>query len=221
MVGQGQLDFAFLMGYLHTVIAQIEDPRKPSNNTQYTIKDALLSAFSVFFIQCESFLQHQRLLQTRKGKDNAQTLFGVEQIPSDNQIRNILDGISAAVLFPIFSWVYQALKAGGHLAAYQCNECNLLLTLDGTEYFSSQKINCACCSHRTRKNGKVTYFHSAITPVIVAPGNEQVIALTSELITPQDGHHKQDCEQAAAKRWITAHGAEFEDTPVTLLGDDL
>jgi hypothetical protein len=39
-----------------------------------------------------------------KGKDNAQTLFGVEQIPSDNQIRNILDGISAAGLEPIFSW---------------------------------------------------------------------------------------------------------------------
>ncbi len=76
MVGQVQLDFAFLMGYLHTVIAQIEDPRKQSNNTQYIIKDALLSAFPIFFIQCESFLQHQRLLQTQKGKDNAQTLFG-------------------------------------------------------------------------------------------------------------------------------------------------
>ena len=221
MVGQGQLDFACLMGYLHRVIAQIEDPRQPSNNTQSTIKDALRSAFSVFFIQCESFLQHQRLLQTQKGKDNAQTLFGVEQIPSDNQIRNILDGISAAGLEPIFSWVYQALLAGGHLAAYQCFEDNLLLALDGTEYFSSQKINCVCCSDRTHKNSQVTYFHSAITPVIVAPGLEQVIALAPELITPQDGYNKQDCEQAAAKRWLTAHGAEFESTPVTLLGDDL
>jgi hypothetical protein len=68
------------------------------------------------------------------------------------------------------------------------------------------------------QNSKVTYFHSAITPVIVAPGLEQVMALAPELITPQDGYNKQDCEQAAAKRWLTAHGAEFESTPVTLLG---
>lgn len=67
----------------------------------------------------------------------------------------------------------------------------------------------------------MTYFHSAITPVIVAPGNPNVIALTPEFITPQDGYDKQDCEQAAAKRWLIAYGAEFEDTPVTLLGDDL
>lgn len=74
----------------------------------------------------------------------------------------------------------------------------LLVALDGTEYFSSQCIHCDQCSHRTHKNGSVTYFHSAILPVIVAPGNEQVISLDPEFICPQDGHHKQDCEQAKA-----------------------
>ena len=42
-----------------------------------------------------------------------------------------------------------------------------------------------------------------------------------EFITPQDGHDKQDCENAAAKRWIAAHPREPQDPPVTLLGDDL
>ena len=41
-----------------------------------------------------------------------------------------------------------------------------------------------------------------------------------EFITPQDGHEKQDCENAAAKRWIAAHPRNPEDPPVTLLGDD-
>ena len=113
------LAFSTLLGYLHRAIEQIADPRKPSNNTNYSIKDAVLSAFSVFFMQCPSFLDNQRQMQSRKGQDNAQTLFEVEAIPCDNQIRNILDGILTSYLTPIFTWVYQALKSGGHLKAYQ------------------------------------------------------------------------------------------------------
>jgi len=66
-----------------------------------------------------------------------------------------------------------------------------------------------------------SYFHRAIFPVIVAPGHENVLALAPEFITPQDGHEKQDSEQAAAKRWLKAHAAEFSAVDVTVLGDDL
>jgi hypothetical protein len=38
---------------------------------------------------------------------------------------------------------------------------------------------------------------------------------------PQDGHAKQDCEQAAGKRWITHHADALVPSHVTLLGDDL
>ena len=215
------LTFSTLLGYLHSAIERISDPRKPSNNTRYSIKDAVLSAFAMFFMQCPSFLENQRQMQSRKGQDNAQTLFGVKAIPSDNQIRNILDGILVSSLKPIFTWVYQALEAGGYLKAYQVLGENLLVALDGTEYFSSQKIHCPCCSSRQHKNGTVTYCHQALLPVIVAPGNSNVISLTPELITPQDGHDKQDCEQQAAKRWIKAQKPQFQDVQVTLLGDDL
>jgi len=67
----------------------------------------------------------------------------------------------------------------------------------------------------------VTYSHSAILPVIVCPEQIQVISLAPEFITPQDGHKKQDCEVAAAKRWIKNHGQEFTGQLITLLGDDL
>src|SRR4029077_10668330 len=53
------------------------------------------------------------------------------------------------------------------------------------------------------------------------PGHSQVIALAPEYIMPQDGHAKQDCEQAAGKRWITQHAATLVPYHVTLLGDDL
>lgn len=116
--------------------------------------------------------------------------------PSVPQIRNILDQIAAQQLFGVFERVYQALQQGGYLKPFQCLGGHLLVILDGTQYFSSQKISCDQCSSRTHGNGRVSYFHSAILPVIVAPTQSQVIALAPEFICPQDGTDKPDCEVA-------------------------
>jgi hypothetical protein len=73
-------------------------------------------------------------------------------------------------------------------------------------------------------NGEITYYHSAITPVIVAPGQKHAIALRPEFIVPQDGQVKQDCEIAAAKRWLDKEAARYLtglNHNVTYLGDDL
>ena len=210
-----------LLSMLTAELDDLPDERKPSNNTKYTVEEALLSAFSVFFMQSRSFLDHQRLMNSQKGRDNAASLFGIERIPCDNQIRNLLDLVPASTVFGVFRSVYDGLSKTGNLKPYQCFQGEFLLTLDGTEYFSSKKIHCCHCCHRTHKNGSTTYFHAAVTPVVVAPGRPQVISLEPEFITPQDGHDKQDCENAAAKRWIAAHPRDPKDPPVTLLGDDL
>ena len=90
-------------------------------------------------------------------------------------------------------------------------------------YFSSQSknIHCPNCSCQRHADGRVTHFHSAITPVIVSPGHAQVVPLRPEFIVPQDGHEKQDCEIAAAKRWLAAHATRYHTGNDTLLGDDL
>jgi hypothetical protein len=46
------------------------------------VEDAALSAFSVLFTQSPSFLNYQRRLQKRRNRNNAQSIFGVHQIPS-------------------------------------------------------------------------------------------------------------------------------------------
>lgn len=48
-----------------------------------------------------------------------------------------------------------------------------------------------------------------------------MIPLIPELIRPQDGHKKQDCETAAAKRWLLQHGQRYSALKITVLGDDL
>lgn len=95
-----------------------------------------------------------------------------------------------------------------------------LVALDGTEYFNSQKVHCACCSSKTLKNGKIHYSHSVVTPVIVSPHQDAVIPLPPEFIRPQDGADKQDYELAASKRWITSESG-YLPVNTTILGDDL
>ena len=64
----------------------------------YKLSDAGLGAFSVFYTQSASFLEHQRSLHRRKGKSNARNVFGLEKIPTDTHIRTLLDGINAECL---------------------------------------------------------------------------------------------------------------------------
>ena len=215
------LSFDGLRSTLEASIETLSDPRKQSNGRIYSLSDAMLGAFSAFYMQSSSFLEYQRHLDSREGRNNAESLFGLTQIPSLEQIRNILDPIAATGLFKVFERIYQALEQQGYLSSFEVLGANLLVALDGTEYYSSQSISCPCCSKRTSRKGQVTYSHKAILPVIVAPTQSAVISLSPAFITPQDGHAKQDCEQAAAKRWICAHQSMASARSVTLLGDDL
>ncbi|MCV3213798.1 hypothetical protein OGM63_09795 [Plectonema radiosum NIES-515] len=61
------LSFVVMLGFLQQAIAKINDPRLASNATRYSIFDTVLAAFSVFFMQCESFLEHQRQIHSRCG----------------------------------------------------------------------------------------------------------------------------------------------------------
>jgi len=212
--------FNKLVNYFRSVIKKFPDKRI-GDNTRYSIEDAAAGAFSIFFTQSPSFLVFQKAMQEKKGKNNAQTLFGMHQIPSDNHIRDLLDEVHPSYVFPIFSYILDGLHTLGYLDMFRSINNTLLIPLDGTQYFSSHTIHCDNCSKKNHKNGTVTYSHSAITPVIVAPGNNKVIALPPEFITPQDGHKKQDCETAAAKRWIRAYAPLYKHLGITMLGDDL
>ena len=66
------------------------------------IEDFGLSAFSMFFMQSESFLSYQRALETGQKRSNCQTLFGTGKIPSGNYIRSMLDEADPALLQPCF-----------------------------------------------------------------------------------------------------------------------
>ncbi len=215
------LSFDELQAILRQRIEPLPDYRKPSPNTRYTIQDAVLGAFGIFFTQSPSFLEYQRRLQHTKGHNNAQTLLGVAQIPCDNQVRTLLDPLAPSYLDPVFIEVFKRLEQHRMLDTFRVLGDQLLVALDGTNYFASQTIHCQNCLTRQLSNGHTLYYHPAITPVIVCPGRSAVIALPPEYIMPQDGQAKQDCEQEAGKRWISKYAKAVAPHQVTLLGDDL
>jgi hypothetical protein len=63
--------------------------RRRGKNTTYPMADFALAAFAPFFMQCPSFLAHQRHLETGHGRSNCETLFGMSKIPGDSQVRAI------------------------------------------------------------------------------------------------------------------------------------
>lgn len=214
------LDFDKLVSKFQHQLEHLPDGRT-GKNISYSLKDAALAAFSVFFSQSSSFLAHQRAMETSKGRSNAGSLFQIEQVPCDNQIRSLLDPLTPRHLYPLFEEIFLALDRAGELDQFRVLNKQLLVSMDGTSYFSSKAIHCPNCQHRTTAKGETTYYHTAITPVVVAPGRSQVISLVPEYIVPQDGHDKQDCERAAAKRWVKQQAGQFKPHQVTLLGDDL
>jgi hypothetical protein len=209
-----------MIAELRARMREFTDVRK-GKNVVYAMKEVGMAAFSVFFMQNPSFLEHQRAMKESRGRNNAENLFGLQSSPSDNEIRKLLDPVSPDGLSGMYRWVFEELDRGQILHGMRSYGNQLLVALDGTWYFSSKEIHCANCSSRELTDGTLLYFHSLITPVVIAPGNEHVVALEPEFILPQDGHDKQDCEMQAAKRWVNKHGRRYASKGVTILGDDL
>ena len=210
-----------LLDPLRRCLEGFPDKRRGTNAT-YRMADFGMAAFSAFFMQSPSFLDHQRRLEDGHARSNCQTLFDIPKIPTDNQIRDMLDPAEPELLHPVFAEPIAILEGmNGGLDKFRRLGGHVLIALDGTEYFGSKKIHCHNCSTRQRGKGEKEYFHAMLGVTLVAPGHDKVIPLEPEFIAPQDGAEKQDCENAAAKRWLATHGEQYARLNPIYLGDDL
>ncbi len=208
------------IGKLGEISQELPDKRAGRHNQQYEMEDAVRGAFAVFFTQSASFLAHQRDLRRRKGKSNAESIFYMGSIPSDNQVRNMLDPVPATALAAGYDWLWSQVESEGKLAGYKLLGGRLLVGIDGIQFFSSTKIQCDQCRHS--QVGETTrYTHQALTALLVHPQQQEVLPLMPEFILPQDGAEKQDSELAAAKRWLARQQAWLKKRRAIILGDDL
>jgi hypothetical protein len=208
-----------LLTGLHDACAAFPDKRKGAGD--YSMADIGLSAFSLFFMQSESFLSYQRSLEEGRKTSNCHTLFGMSKIPTDDHIRSMLDPVHPSHLQSSFDQVVTMLRARGGMKQFERLGGRALIAFDGTEYFCAQKLGCPQRQTRKRSNGKTEFYHSMLAATVVAPGHNIVVPLMPEFIVKPDGAEKQDCERNAAKRWLSAHGARVKELHSVYLGDDL
>ena len=185
-----------LFGLLRTGFADIADhrPGKPD----ISLTDALMSAFAMFSLKSPSLLAFDQ----ERTEGNLQRVYGIERIPCDTAMREILDPVKPKYLRPLFKAIFRALQRGKALEEMVFVEGYYLLALDGTGYFSSQQIHCESCLERHHRNGTITYAHQMLGAALIHPDRREVIPLMPEPIVKQDGTEKNDCEREAAKRLL-------------------
>src|SRR5277367_3774239 len=95
-----------LLRLVRLSFARIPD-HQPSGAT-IAWPDALMAGFALFALKDPSLLAFDQ----RRHDTNLQSIFGIEQVPCDTQMRTILDGVSPAALRPAFRDVFRQLQRG-------------------------------------------------------------------------------------------------------------
>ena len=139
----------------------------------------------------------------RRKHHNLKNIYGIEQVPCDSRMREIIDDVTPESLRPAFLSIFGQLQRGKALEPMIFMEGCYLLSLDGTGYFSSEKLcSDSCMVKVSKKSGKITYYMQALGACLVHPDRKEVIPLCPEMIQKQDGDTKNDCERNAAKRFL-------------------
>lgn len=197
---------------------QISDSRK--GNTTISLCDALMSAFAMFSLKDPSLLAFD---ERRKEEDhNLKNIFGIEQIPCDTQMREVIDNIPDESIRPAFLANFRRLQRGKALEPMVFMEGCYLLALDGTGYFSSEKLHSKACMVKvSKKSGKTSYYIQTLGACLVHPDYKEVIPLCPEIIQKQDGATKNDCERNAAKRFLGKFRKDHPHLKVIAIEDGL
>jgi hypothetical protein len=209
-----------LIGRLRQCFQNVADPRNGSNK-QYAFDDIAMGAFSAFFIQSPSFLEHQRVFEKAHGKNVCGALFGIAKLPTDTHIRMQLDRIECQDFYPGFDIALDVMKEYQALQPFEVFNGRCLVALDGSEFHNSYSIHCPQCSYRLRNCGETEYYHSVLCATMVGIGHRHTVALRPEFMSPQDGDKKQDCEPKAAYRWFEKNARRYASLRPIYLGDDL
>jgi hypothetical protein len=196
---------------------RLADPRAPG--VGIPLGDALMSAFAMFSLKDPSLLVFDE--RRRDPNDNIRTIYGIDHVPSDTQMRTILDPVDPADLRPLFQDIFRRLQRGKALEPFVYFDGHYLLSLDGTTYFSSSKVHCASCLEKHHRGGGVTYSHQLLGATLVHPDLQVVLPLAPEPIVNADGHTKNDCERNATRRWLAQFRQDHPHLPVIIVEDAL
>ena len=216
-----------LVSLLSDTFQRLPDQRH-ADRISFLLHDTLLSGLAMMFFQHPSLLEFQRRMKERRGRCNLETIFGVTQVPSDSQMREILDPLEIEPLRQLLPILFEKLRRAGWAKPFKTQLLTgqdqgdfYSLALDGTQYFHSTKLECPSCLIKTDQSGQVHYSHCVVAATLVKAGSHKVLPLDVEPVQNSDGQSKQDCELNAAKRLVKRLRGEHRQMRVIITGDDL
>ncbi len=214
------LSISALLASVRQAFESVEDQRRQSH-IEFALAEVLSAALAIFSLKFSSLLQFDKQFPLdARLRHNLASLFGVSNVPSDTQMRSILDPIKPEALRPAFRVVHTALQRGNAMIPYRYLGGKLLLAIDGTGQFSSTSISCKHCCIKHKKTGD-EYYHQLLGAVIVHPKLKNVLPLDFEPITRADGYTKNDCECNASKRLLSSVSKQYSKRNFIVLEDAL
>jgi hypothetical protein len=217
------LTFEVFRDLLATTFNQIPDKRACQRIT-WELPAVLMSAFALFFFQHPSLLEYQRRMKKRTGRSNLERVFQIEGLPSDTQMREILDGVPTEPLRRVLPQTFERMRRvgwTGKLVTEVNGEKYYPTALDGSEYFHSTKLACPGCLQRTSAKGEPHYSHMVVAATVVRAGSHEILPLDVEEVRNEEGQLRQDCELNAGKRLVKRLRAEHRQLNICIIGDDL
>lgn len=204
----------------------VPDTRKSSS---ISLVDALMSGLAVFKLKMPSLLKFEEFKAEDHHLQNIKNIFSISNVPSDTQLREILDPVPYYELFQPFKDIFRVVQGEKALNQFKYqipgNEDVYLVSNDGTGFFSSSKIKCNHCLVKKVKNkdeeDELMYHHQMLGSAIVHPGKKTVIPFAPEPIMNSDGQAKNDCERNSAKRLFYRLKDDHPGLNFCILGDSL
>ncbi len=176
----------------------VPDSRQ-ARKVKISMADALMSAFAMFSLKDPSLLTFDK--RRKEEPENLHTVFGIKDIACDSQMRDILDSVNPESLQFGYQEIFRILQRGKDLEPMTVLGGHYFVSGDGTGFYFSAKISSADCLKKNLSNGSTLYHQQMYAAAIVHPDHREVIPFRPEMITPQDGETKQDCEREAARRF--------------------
>jgi hypothetical protein len=212
-----------------------------------TLCDSLMSGLALFALKYPSLLQfdqdmRQVYQQNSSGEPckwnlttssseekgrlecvryNLQTLYQINQPPSDTYMRERLDSVDPVLIRPAFKQLFAQLQRSKELEQFSFYNGYYLLGGDASQYFSSNEVHCANCCIKRHQDGHISYYHQVMSAVIIHPNHAAVIPLCPEPIVNMVNATKNDCEQCAAERLFRNIRREHPHLPLIVAYDNL
>ena len=153
--------------------AKVPDHR--AANASIPLADALMSGFAMFSLKDPSLLAFDERRLERP--ESLHGVFGVGVIPSDTQMRTILDEVAPTHLRRAFRSVFHQLQRGKVLPKLTCLGGHLLLAIDGTGIHSSENIGADYCLTKERRDGTIEYHLQMVAGAFVPRPQNLWVAL--------------------------------------------